>query len=232
MSHAPSASPFPDRLTLIAISALAFLLETALHEHLGHAGSCVLLGSYPTALGAFYVDCDPAGLTDLTTRLVALAGPLVSLLAGIASFLFLRRLPPGKPALYYFVWLLGTIGFMSATGYLLFSGVSGIGDFGTASGGVFYDASPEWLWRVALTVVGIVSYFFAVRFAAREIAPHIQGVGRTRITYARHLVLVSYITGAVVAVAIGLLNPEGFVVVLISSIASSVGGTSGFLWMM
>ena len=33
-------------------------------------------------------------------------------------------------------------------------------------------------------------------------------------------------------VSIGLLNPQGLAIVLISSVASSLGGTSGFLWMM
>ena len=144
----------------------------------------------------------------------------------------LRHLTPRKPALYYFVWLLGTLGLMTATGYLLFSGVSGLGDFGTTGDGVFYAASPEWLWRGLLTVLGAVGYFVAVRFAALELAPHLEGAGRARITYARHLVLVTYLTGIVVAVGIGLLNPEGLVIVLISSVASSLGGMSGFLWMM
>ncbi len=189
------------------------------------------MGSRPTELGAFYIDCDNATLSDLSIRLVSLAGPVASLLTGIVSFLVLRRLSPGKPALYFFVWLLGTIGFMTATGYLFFSGVSGVGDFGTTRDGVFYGASPAWLWRTLLTVAGAVSYYAIARFAAREIAPHVEGVGRARITYARHLVLVTYVTGAVVTLAIGLLHPQGLFVSLTSA-AAALGGTSGFLWMM
>jgi hypothetical protein len=34
------------------------------------------------------------------------------------------------------------------------------------------------------------------------------------------------------SVAVGLLNPHGIVIVLISSAASSLGGTSGLAWMM
>ena len=87
-------------------------------EHLGHALTAFLLGSDFIELGAFYVDYDETGMSILAWRLVALAGPVVSLLMGIVSFLVLHRLTPSKPARYYFVWLLGTVGLMTATGYL------------------------------------------------------------------------------------------------------------------
>jgi len=225
----PAAS---DRLTLVAISALASLGGVGLHEHLGHAMACVLLGSHPTELGAFYVNCDYSGLSDLRIRLVALAGPAVSLVIGFVCFLVLRLRPPRGSNTYFFVWLLGTFGFMSATGYLLFSGVSGLGDFGTSRDGVFYRISPEWLWRTILTIVGAASYFLVVRLAVREIDPHLSGLGRPRIRYARQLVLTSYLTGVVVAIGIGLLNPHGLIIVVISSAAGTLGGSSGLLWMM
>ena len=232
MTQPKSAPVQTDWPTIIAISALAYIVAVALHEHLGHTASCLLLGGYPTELGAFYVNCNYAGMSDLAVRLVALAGPVVSMLTGVISFLSLRRVLPRKPALYYFVWLLGTVGFMTATGYLLFSGVSGIGDFGLTRDGALYGASPAWLWQILISVMGAASYFLVIRLAVRAIEPHIGGVGRARITYARHLVLASYLTGAVLYVVIGLLNPLGLVIVLISSAASSLGGTSGFLWMM
>ena len=105
----------PDRLTLIAISALAYITAAGLHEHLGHTLACILLGSHPTEIGAFYVNCDYTGMSDLSIRLVALAGPLVSLLLGLVSFSILRRRPPRSYAVYYFVWLLGSIALMAAT---------------------------------------------------------------------------------------------------------------------
>ena len=39
---------------------------------------------------------------------------------------------------------------MTAAGYLLFSGFTGLGDFGTSRDGALYLAQPEWLWRLAL----------------------------------------------------------------------------------
>src|ERR1700690_1322271 len=93
----------PDRPPLIAISALAYLVGVGLHEHLGHTLACILLGSHPTEVGAFYVNCDYTGMSDIRIRLVALAGPLVSLLIGFACFLILHRRPPRASSAYYFL---------------------------------------------------------------------------------------------------------------------------------
>lgn len=68
----PQVQPTPttqsstaDRLTLIAISALAYIVATGLHELLGHGGACLALGSGLTEVGAFYVDCAYQGMSDL-----------------------------------------------------------------------------------------------------------------------------------------------------------------------
>jgi hypothetical protein len=232
MAQTESSPPIPDRLTLIAISALAYVAAAGLHEHFGHTLFCILLGSHPLEMGAFYVDCDYTGMSDISIRLVSLAGPLVSLLAGIVSFVVLRRLSARAAAASYFVWLLGSIGLMSATGYLLFSGLSGIGDFGLDRNGLFYQATPALLWRLGLTIAGIASYILAISIAVRAIDRLIGGAGVARIRYAQHLALMSYVTGAVVSIAIGLLNPYGLIIVAISAAASSLGATSGLLWMM
>jgi len=222
----------PDRPTLIAISAVAYIAAVGLHEHLGHTLACITLGSHPTEVGAFYINCDYVGMSDVSIRLVALAGPLVSLLIGIVSFLILHRRAPRASSSYYFTWLLGTLGFMAATGYLLFSGITGIGDLGTTRDGLFYQAAPEWLWRIVLTLAGIASYYFMINIAVRIIDPRISGSGNARIRYARQLALTSYLTGAAVSIAIGLLNPHGLIIVVTSATASSLGASSGLLWMM
>src|SRR5215469_8315756 len=86
--HPPEAAAeaLPDLLTLIGVSALAYVLATALHEHLGHALACVALGSHPLEMGAFYIECDDTRLGSVSLRLVSLAGPVVSLLTGLVCF--------------------------------------------------------------------------------------------------------------------------------------------------
>ena len=232
--HPPEAAAeaLPDLLTLIGVSALAYVLAVALHEHLGHALACVALGSYPQELGAFYVECDDTRLSGFSIRLVSLAGPFVSLLTGLVCFTALRRLPHLAATRFYFVWLLGAIGLMEAAGYMMFSGASGQGDLGTTREGVLYGASPEWLWRAALFALGVLAYMRVMRSAVSAIAPRVTGSGAARIRVARLTALTSYLTGAAVSVIIGLFNPKGFVILLMSAMAASMGGTAGLLFMM
>jgi hypothetical protein len=112
---ATSGPAHADRGVLPALRGRA----VALHEHLGHAATCALLGSRATQMGAFYVECNDTRLSSLRIRLVALAGPVVTLMTGAASLLLLRRLRNQTSAGWYFTWLLGTLGLMSAAGYPL-----------------------------------------------------------------------------------------------------------------
>jgi hypothetical protein len=226
-SSAPGG--LPDRLTLVAISSLAYIVAVAFHEHLGHATACALLGSHPTEMGAFYIECDDSKLTSVAIRLVAIAGPLVSLAIGTVCLPLAQRLT--SPAAFYFTWLLGTLGLMDATGYPLFSGVSGLGDLGTTADGALRGVTPEWAWRAVEAVAGLIAYVAVVRYAARVLAPRLSGAGLARIRGARLTATWSYFTGAAVYLAIGVLNPHGLVIVITSALASSMGGTSGLLWM-
>ena len=220
-----------DRVTLIAISALAYIVEVALHEHLGHSTACVLLGSRVVEFGAFYVNCDDSLLSPASVRLVAIAGPAVSLLTGLVSFAVLDRIATPARRAWYFTWLLGALGLMTSTGYALFSGISGLGDLGTEADAALYGASPEWLWRAVLALAGAGSYFLVVRWMSARLDPYAGGSGTARIQGARGLTRASYLTGAVIYLLIGLLNPYGFIIVATSALAASMGGTSGLLWM-
>lgn len=221
-----------DLPTLIAISAFSFMFATALHEHAGHALACALLGGHIKELGAFYVDCEYESLSEMGNRLVALAGPLMSLIVGLIGLILFDRTSKLNPQLKYFIWLFATVNLMIAAGYVLFSGVAGIGDLGTGQYGVFYQAQPEWIYRVGLAALGLASYYWVIRVSIQKMDTFIGGDGVERVNRAQMISLVSYLTGGLVAVLIGLLNPYGLVIVLVSSVASSMGGTSGLAWMM
>jgi len=157
---------------------------------------------------------------------------LMSLIVGVVSLKLFDRASRSNPQLKYFLWLFATTNLMVAAGYVLFSGVAGIGDLGTGQYGLFYQVQPEWVYRVGLAIVGAVSYYGVIRVAIRKLDSFIGGEGEERVNRAQMISLVSYLTGGVVAVLIGLLNPYGLVIVLVSSVASSMGGTSGMAWMM
>jgi hypothetical protein len=226
-----ATGPMPDITTLVSISALAYVLAVALHEHAGHSAMCRLVGSHTLEMGAFYSNCDSAQLSSAGQRWVSAAGPLVSLLLGLFGLRMISAMKETSAAGRYFWWLLGSLGCMEAAGYPLFSGVSGLGDLGTSAGGALYGARPEWLWRAVLVAVGFFSYLWAVRFALSNLMPLLCGTGAARIQVARRAALISYLVGAVIYLVIGALNPYGLQIVLVSVLPSSLGGTCGLLWM-
>jgi hypothetical protein len=221
-----------DYLTVIALSMLAYTLAVLLHEHIGHTLACISLGGHPVELGAFYVNCQYANMADLPIRLVALAGPIVSLITGAICLFFLDRIPKGSSHMRYWAWLFGTISLMTAAGYLMFSGVTGLGDFGSSRDGALYLARPEWLWRLALAVIGCAGYALVIYLSLGKMDTLIGGGGIPRVAQAQKLALTSYLSGTLMSVIIGLLNPQGIIIVLISAAASTLGGTSGLAWMM
>lgn len=216
-----------DWLTVAALAALAYVTGTALHEHLGHAASCIALGSDVKEFGAFYVECDNARLSAMGMKIVALAGPVVSLLLGLACARLLRFTQ--APLTRLFVWMLASIGLMTAFGYMMFSGVAGIGDLGIGSEGLLHDVAMPWLWRVPMAAVGYFFYDRSVVWSMRTLAA-ITGGREERPRRVQRIALLTYIAGAVTCIAIGLFNPEGIVIVLTSAAAASLGGTSGFAW--
>lgn len=152
-----------DTLTVAGIAGTAYILGTAVHEFAGHALTCAALGGRVRELNAFYVDCDYLGMADGTIRAVALAGPVASLLLGLFAFVLVQKSRSKSVPLQIFLWLLGSIGMMTATGYLLFSGALGLGDFGTDRDGVLFELSPEWAWRIAITLLGLAGYAYSMR---------------------------------------------------------------------
>jgi|GEM_PF-5309041 len=137
------------------LRALAYVVGVGLHEHFGHALACVALGSHPTELGA------TTSIATIRASAACASGwwswPGRCILTGVVCLQLLRRLPRLPAAGFYFLWLLGALGLMDAAGYALFSGASGQGDLGTTSDGALQGATPEWLWRIGLFLVGAVT---------------------------------------------------------------------------
>jgi hypothetical protein len=98
--------------------------------------------------------------------------------------------------------------------------------------GVFYGIQPEWSVRLTLAVLGAAGYLGTILLSVRAMDRLIGGGGPERVRRAQRLSLISYLTGAVMYILVGFLNPHGLLIVLISSAASSLGGTSGLAWMM
>ncbi|MBA2077579.1 hypothetical protein [Rhodanobacter sp. PCA2] len=219
-----AAAPLPliDRWTLVGLSLLLLPLLTMAHELGGHALSCVALGQRPSELGAYYIECP--GAVGWPGRLVAMAGTGMDVLLAVLAFLAWRRSTRPLPRLA--LWIVFVVKGMVAAGYWLFSGVSGFGDWGPGEGGGIGPLPAPWLWRIVLTAVGLVAYIGVVKLAIRSLGAMLGGgeqAARTR----RQVALTVYIVGGVSALLVGLLNPHGIVITLLSAVAASFGGTAG-----
>src|SRR4029077_6374849 len=127
----------------------------------------------------------------------------------------------------YFLWLFAAVNLLTAFGYLLFSGIGGIG-YGCR---VTHDVPHIGLWRVAEVVAGAVLYFVvAPRLLMPPLDPWLGRNAAVRERRARTLSLIPYLAGGVTLCLAGILNPLGLKIVLISAVAASFGGTSLLAW--
>jgi hypothetical protein len=216
----------PDIPTLAAISVVAYAVANVVHEGLGHAGSCILVGGRPLVLTSMHFHGDNDGLSELANRLIAAGGTVANLVAAGSAMLFLKRVRNGSPATWHFLWTFASVNLLQATGYPLFSGVGGIGDWVAATRGW----SPAWLWRLLLAVVGGITYLLAVRWSMTALASRLVETAPARVHVAYIFTLIPYFVGCALYLVAGLLNPEGLFLVAVSGVASSLGGTSGFAW--
>src|SRR4030042_2892285 len=162
MNQAASKTKF-DILSVIAVSLLAYTLAVIFHEYMGHALMGVAFGGRLSELGALYIGGNHAVQTSMpvwASKFVLLAGALFNAITGIVGLILLARLRKASNLSKYALWLFGTISLLTAAGYVLFSGVSGVGDFGAGSSGLFNGVQPEWLRRGGLARRGRAAPFF------------------------------------------------------------------------
>ena len=209
-----------DALTVGAIGILAYMLGNVLHEGLGHGGACVLVGAKPLVISSVHFECSS------DSRLVFAGGTAINLLAGALFFALGRLTVPAYPRLKYFSWIAMTLNLYTGTGYFLFSGIGGIGDWA----GFIEGLGTKWMWRIALTIIGGITYALAARISLLELRPFIGSERERRYQRAVRLTAVPYFAGGILMCIAGALNPKGMILVLISAAASTFGGTSGLLW--
>ena len=213
-----------DRLTVVAVAVLAYVLANVIHEGLGHGGACLLISPCdPQTLTTAYFESDTSRVTSAGLRWLAAGGTLANAAAGIL-FLWLHRCSAWRSgALRYFFWFAMTVNLLVAAGYPLFSGVLGVGDW--------VQVVDGWsVGRPLLAVSGVVLYLAAVWTALVELAMLV-GTGRPdAVSRGVQLTVVPYLAGSFASTCGALLNPGGAVFIVMSA-AAHFGGTSGLAWM-
>ena len=218
-----------DVPTLAAIAALVGVVSTQAHEGLGHGGMCLAEGLHLNAWGAFYVDCGSETDPLFARKLVEMAGSTVNLIVAIVAALLFVATSPQRFTLRFILWLTATLNAFEWAGYFLFSGVGGIGDWGVGPSGVLFGVANPWAWRALMAFGGMAIYWWLAIRAMHALAG-MTGDDPAGRAQAKLLSLGAYATIGVVAVLVGLLNPEGVFVVIASAGAASLGGASGLWW--
>src|SRR5262249_20086592 len=151
-------------------------------------------------------------------RWISAGGSIANVIFALPLVWALRRGRPSAATPRYFLWLFAAVNLLTAFGYLLYSGIGGIGDWAHVVQGL---GSPL-LFRGGMSLVGGVLYF---RVAPRLLMPALEPfLGRdpaVRAGRIRMLCLVPYFAGGVSLVLAGLLNPYGIKLVLISAAAAA-----------
>src|SRR5260370_12481117 len=94
-----------------------------------------------------------------------------------------------------------TVNLYRDTGYFLFSGMGGIGDWGDFIQGL----GPQWLWRIGLAIFGAVTYLLAARISLLELRPLIGSDKEQRYRRAVRLSAIPYFArGVLMCIALAL----------------------------
>jgi hypothetical protein len=208
-----------DTLTVCAISALAAMLASVLHEGVGHAAIALLTGMPSGLLTAV------AWSSESDSRLVAAGGTLVNLAAGALFWLALRRAKRVTVQTRYFLLLSTAFNLFDGTGYFFFSGVTDFGDWARVIEGMH----PHWVWRLSLVVIGVAAYYGAVLIVGSGFVRDL-GIPLDDLSRLRRLTLLPYVSAIVIVGLAGLLNPISIQLVWQSALPATAGANSGLLW--
>jgi hypothetical protein len=214
--YASVVSAKDDKLTVIAISALAYILQNILHEGLGHGVTAWLSGAHHIIMSTVALQ------SDMDTRWIAANGTVVNLLFAAIFWLLLLRPQSYRPTTRYFL-VLAMAGNLFTTGYFLFSGIFNFGDWAAVIRGL----QPDWMWRLGLVVLGVASYYASMLVVAAKLkAFQSNGESSPRLSV---LCWTPYFTDALLAGLGGLFNPLGLFYVIAAALPSTLGANAGLL---
>jgi hypothetical protein len=214
---ATAVSSNDDRPTLIAVAAVACILQDVLHECLGHGVIAWLSGAHRLTISTVALQ------SDISTRWISAGGTLVNLVFAAIFWVLLRGAGRRTPVTFYFLTMAMAGNLFTGTGYFLFSGVANFGDWAEVIKGL----QPHWLWRLGLIALGASSYFLSMLVVAGSMQ---EFHGRQdNLRRLRSLCWTPYVTDGVLAGVAGLFNPAGLFYVVASALPSTLGANAGLL---
>lgn len=107
-----------DTLTVAVVAAFSLLMAIGIHELIGHALTCATLDCPLEKVGAFYVEYEN-DLADAPTSdvvAIALGGPVINLIVGLAAFGVFRAAHRWSMHARFLLWHFFTVNLMVAFG--------------------------------------------------------------------------------------------------------------------
>jgi hypothetical protein len=201
-----------DLLTVAAIACTAFLVADLSHELLGHGVVAHFSGAKQIVLSYTYLS------SDIQSRWISIAGPVVNVVEGLVALVLLRALRL-RAAAALFLFLLMSFNLLDAAAYPIYSGVLGSGDLAVVIAGLPHLGAL----RVALDVGGLLLYVVFTFVGGRALGRFIET--RERLT------TTAYIAAIALNCCAGLMNPLGLKYFLLSALPATAGANAGMFVM-
>lgn len=189
--------------------ALAYLLTIVVHEF-AHGLMALALGLQPVVHGSY--ESDPVS-SGAKAALIAAAGPVVSLLVGLALLRLNPRAPDGVrlPLLWG-----GLLGVETFVGYLLTAPFAATGDIGRLLTLAGAPAVAAWL----VFAVGLAGYLLLGRLAAAQFLPVTQSGSPDRMGELRAVGLLSWLGGTVLVLV--LMFPPPYLLLVVAVVTAGL----------
>lgn len=214
-------------LLVLLLGAMTQSIVIGIHESV-HAVTCRMAGRTVVEYSAQHVDCQPGDATDTPTRLIAGSAAIVNVVLGFIPLLMLRSRMDLSSNWKWFLWLFMLANWSNGFGYLIFSGISGAGDYAAVIAGW----EPAGVWRIGMVLIGAVLWFGVVWLSLRVLAQIFGGDHPIEIRQRfLGLSIPAYIGAVIVSVLAGLLNPYGITgLPAVAGIMAAAGTLSPLLW--
>jgi hypothetical protein len=203
-----------SKATIISTAVISMGIAAILHEGLGHGVIAWLRGDIVTELTSNH-------LSSLRPdRLVDAGGTIVNLITG-AICLIASRLAGNRANLRYFLWFFAAVNLLDGTGYFMYSGIAGVGDWNAAIAGLPHQAAI----RTVMSVFGAALYVQCVRLIGVAVRPFVANRGEYN-TVGR----LPYLAACIFYCIAGAFDPLGIKLLFLSTLPAAFGGLSGLLW--
>jgi len=198
-AHVVTGSKHNVTLNSAILYVLGFLLTTILHEF-GHAFAGVLAGSRPVLHHHYVEHLATSHLTTANQALIALAGPVVSLLQGVVAGMAFHKQAARRRGLLslLLLWFM-VLGMFNFLGYLMTGPLFSEGDVGHVYALL---GTPLWM-QIALAIAGAAGVVFV---AYKLTAPFLMfsyrhdwvATEKARVNFSLHVLLLPWIAGALI----------------------------------